>query len=133
MGNYGVYPTMGARGIILLAAVVLLAGCANTPMGRSIREGFYTQARALYAYQGDTQEDIPRLKECQFTQLIGQPLSAVIECFGKPYVYALGVEEDGYVSYQVGALYGITPTGTDPTHGFTVRLRKGKVVDIVRF
>ena len=79
-----VYSTMRARRIASLVAVVLLAGCANTPMGRSIREGFFTQARAIDAYNGKTQEDIPRSKECQFTQLIGQPLSAVIECFANP-------------------------------------------------
>jgi len=118
-------------GIMLL--VVVLAGCANTPMGRSVRESFYTQARALDSYKGEVHADVPKSQECQFAQLIGQPLAAVIECFGKPHVYALGTEGDGHVSYQVGALYGITPTGADPTHGFTVMLRKGKVVYIVRF
>ena len=133
LGDYGVYSTLRARGIVPFAAAVLLAGWANTPMGRSIREGFYTQARAIDAYSGEIQKDVPKSKEGQFTQLIGQPLSSIIECFGKPSVYALGVEGDGYVSYQLG-LYGLRSSMVgNPDRGFTVLLRKGKVVDIVRF
>jgi len=124
---------MRARGIIPLAAVVLLAGCANTPLGRSVREGFYTQARVIDAYGGEVQEDVPKSTACQFTQLIGQPLFAVTECFGKPSVYALGVEGDGHVSYQLG-LYGLRSSMVgNPDRGFTVLLHKGKVVDVVRF
>lgn len=121
------------KATIILLSIMILAGCANTPMGKAVRESFYTQARALDSYTGEVHADVPKSRECQFPQLIGQPLSAVIECFGKPNVYALGTEGDGHVSYQVGALYGITPTGAAPHNGFTVLLRKGKVVDIVRF
>ncbi len=122
---------MRGKGIIPLAAVVLLAGCANTPMGRAVRESVYTKARALDSYTGEVHAEVPKSQECQFIQLIGQPLSAVIECFGQPDIYALGTEGDGHVAYRLRGLYGLPPT--NPTHGFTVLLRKGKVVDIVRF
>lgn len=132
-GDQGIFSAMRASVIISLAMVMLLAGCANTPLGRSVREGFYTQARAIDAYNGEVQKDVPKSTECQFTQLIGQPLSAVTECFGKPSVYALGVEGDGHVSYQLG-LYGLRASMVgNPDRGFTVLLSKGKVADIVRY
>ena len=122
---------MRVKGFVPLAAVALLAGCANTPMGRAVRESFYTQARALDSFKGEIHADVPKSQECQFAQLIRQPLSAVIGCFGQPDIYALGTEGDGHVAYRLRGLYGLPPT--NPTHGFTVLLRKGKVVDIVRF
>lgn len=121
------------KATIISLSIMMLAGCANTPMGKAVRESVYTQARARDSFMGEIHADVPKSQECQFAQLIGQPLSVVMECFGEPSVYALGTEGDGHVAYRVGALYGWTPTGAPPHHGFTVLLRKGKVVDIVRF